>query len=1143
MLDKPGNHHHGAQQMLHRPKLSPKDSNAPSSASQSYFVPPTPGVDHAPPGWSPFIPSDVGGQGRTDENAPRGSGLFGGGGAANDVNGERGGSSGQGAAGEHGHGDPGAAEGSAGPWGGAPLPPSFTLSPSSTAFNAKFNHLLRGPPSGVGTPTHAPAASPFFPTSSPSTTAASTSAAPSSFSFDPSSAAANPVPPTPGPGMISGFNFPVSSASASSFKLPTSLSVPSGRKLAGKPSGTPRLPSSSSFASSSANYSTINPQTLLSTLLPILSSNPGNSPDPPPLLILDIRTHTSFLAERLASSINVCVPSTLLRRPGFGVDRVLESLPPAEQAVAEQWASCQSVVVLDAESTSLTEGNGVASLLAKFDKAGFKGKLNWVRGGWYAVRTQLRALPAGSTDQLLVSGAPASEIPSSAPVSRAGTPVESAFPSGSVSAAPTPSGSNPAPGGARKHARPVLQVRDLPIAAFQLASTSAFVRNNGLTTGGESAEGSSAHGAPLPTSRRIDMTVTSPSTSGGSISSLASQRPGMGKRRKSGNEGSGMPASLGMGEFAMGQPAVAEKRMTTNPFFDNIRQNSEALSLERSLAHLSPVELPPVPPALLPHLPSFIQSLIRLSPIARADRLARQFYELEYGERERLEGMFRWHSKQSAAANRPDKGKDAAKVDDEGTKWEKFGISAGVELGALNRFKNIFPYEHARVKLDIHSPSASDYINASFVHLAGSSKRYIASQGPLPTTFRDFWQLCEQEKVGVIIMLTNLNEGGREKCGRYWVSQHGGEWDVSVTGDKAHAEEEELNIGAGGVNGGSSLGAGGGPGGGFFAAFDAGRGGDDGEKDKARKKALESTQDQTIRRTITIQRVRTNAYDALPKTAPRKIRHIQYRAWPDFDIPAEPADVVSLVHEVDAAQREYMEEVGWKLEEHAGLEPPILAHCSAGCGRTGVFIMLSTMLEKLRRDRAEERRLRAGGAAGSDRMDVDPPSTSTPPRPSVPSSAAPSTPVRPPLHQLPSDPETSSLTAGMSLSNLNSSSPAATPGATTPLASSSLSTAVSSPSHLPGAAAPSSHPPAADSSPSSSSSESAHLPLPSLDVPALEQTEPVFAGVNEMREQRMSMVANYRQYVCVLECVIEGAVREMKHEAEQFEHERQEVLA
>ena len=66
----------------------------------------------------------------------------------------------------------------------------------------------------------------------------------------------------------------------------------------------------------------------------------------------------------------------------------------------------------------------------------------------------------------------------------------------------------------------------------------------------------------------------------------------------------------------------------------------------------------------------------------RASLLARQFYDLEVAERERLEGTMNWHANVQ--------GKEfEAEENHEG--FKKFGISAGVELGNANRYKNIFP--------------------------------------------------------------------------------------------------------------------------------------------------------------------------------------------------------------------------------------------------------------------------------------------------------------------------------------------------------------------------------------------------------------------------------------------------------------------
>jgi hypothetical protein len=61
---------------------------------------------------------------------------------------------------------------------------------------------------------------------------------------------------------------------------------------------------------------------------------------------------------------------------------------------------------------------------------------------------------------------------------------------------------------------------------------------------------------------------------------------------------------------------------------------------------------------------------------------------------------------------------------------------AGIEKGSKNRYNNIWPYEHSRVKLQGVDEGSCDYINANHVQAAYSNKRYIATQGPIPATFK-----------------------------------------------------------------------------------------------------------------------------------------------------------------------------------------------------------------------------------------------------------------------------------------------------------------------------------------------------------------------------------------------------------------------
>ncbi|XP_033738964.1 receptor-type tyrosine-protein phosphatase kappa-like isoform X2 [Pecten maximus] len=88
---------------------------------------------------------------------------------------------------------------------------------------------------------------------------------------------------------------------------------------------------------------------------------------------------------------------------------------------------------------------------------------------------------------------------------------------------------------------------------------------------------------------------------------------------------------------------------------------------------------------------------------------------------------------------------------------------------AKNRFKTTFPYDHSRVILDtIGKDPHSDYINANYIDSVTKTAEYVATQGPRPGTVNDFWRMIWQLKSGKIVMLTNLIEGARPKCDKYW---------------------------------------------------------------------------------------------------------------------------------------------------------------------------------------------------------------------------------------------------------------------------------------------------------------------------------------------------------------------------------------
>uniref|UniRef100_A0AAR2JQI6 protein-tyrosine-phosphatase n=1 Tax=Pygocentrus nattereri TaxID=42514 RepID=A0AAR2JQI6_PYGNA len=74
---------------------------------------------------------------------------------------------------------------------------------------------------------------------------------------------------------------------------------------------------------------------------------------------------------------------------------------------------------------------------------------------------------------------------------------------------------------------------------------------------------------------------------------------------------------------------------------------------------------------------------------------------------------------------------------------------------------------------------------------------------------------------------------------------------------------------------------------------------------------------------------------SLPEKQSRLVRHFHFHGWPEVGIPSDGKGMIDLIA---AVQRQ---------QQQSG-NHPIVVHCSAGAGRTGTFIALSNILERVK---------------------------------------------------------------------------------------------------------------------------------------------------------------------------------------------------
>ncbi|XP_030637907.1 tyrosine-protein phosphatase non-receptor type 14-like [Chanos chanos] len=205
-----------------------------------------------------------------------------------------------------------------------------------------------------------------------------------------------------------------------------------------------------------------------------------------------------------------------------------------------------------------------------------------------------------------------------------------------------------------------------------------------------------------------------------------------------------------------------------------------------------------------------------------------------------------------------------------------------------NRFRDVVPYEENRVELVPNKENNTGYINASHikVNIRGEEWHYIATQGPLPNTCHDFWQMVWEQGVNVIAMVTAEEEGGRSKSHRYW-PKLGSKHNSATHGKFKVTTKFRTDSGCYATTG-------------------------------LKVKHLLSGQERTV-------------------------WHLQYTDWPDHGCPEYVQGFLSYLEEIQSVRRH----TNSMLDTSKSLNPPVVVHCSAGVGRTGVVILTELMISCL----------------------------------------------------------------------------------------------------------------------------------------------------------------------------------------------------
>ncbi|XP_015708299.2 receptor-type tyrosine-protein phosphatase N2 isoform X2 [Coturnix japonica] len=192
-----------------------------------------------------------------------------------------------------------------------------------------------------------------------------------------------------------------------------------------------------------------------------------------------------------------------------------------------------------------------------------------------------------------------------------------------------------------------------------------------------------------------------------------------------------------------------------------------------------------------------------------------------------------------------------------------------------NRSQAVVPYDHSRICLKAeNSHDNSDYINASpIMDHDPRNPAFIATQGPLPATVADFWQMVWENGCVVIVMLTPLTESGVKQCYHYWPDEGSNLYHIyEVNLVSEHIWCEDFLV-----------------------------------------------------RSFYLKNLQTNET--------RTVTQFHFLSWNDQRVPASTRSLLDFRRKVNKCYR--------------GRSCPVVVHCSDGAGRSGTYILIDMVLNKM----------------------------------------------------------------------------------------------------------------------------------------------------------------------------------------------------